>query len=178
MDEIRNIYADFQKQLFDTDKMQKQSISLSIGLTADKLITDYIFQDSCYITIEDAKAALVDRNELSDNERCYRFILDKVSMNSQRFDSEVNCEQWGIIEGGYAIFYASAFEQICKDGGFSKKSFLTWADKKGLLQTQAGRMDKVKKVNGKSTRCIFLQLADDKESDFIEVDENYRLPFD
>lgn len=178
LDEIRKIYMNFQQQLFDTDKMQKQSISLAVVLTADKLITDYIFQDGCYITLEDAKSVLVDRNELSDNERCYRFILDKVRMNGQRFDSTANCEQWGILEKDYAIFYVSAFETICRDGGFSQKSFLTWADKKGYLQTQGGRLNKIKKIDGKAVRCIHLYITEEEESEFIEVGEQYKLPFD
>ena len=67
--------------------MQKQSLSLAIVLTADKIATEYIFEDGQYISIEDAKKVLIDRNELSDNERCYHFIQDKVGMNNQRFDT-------------------------------------------------------------------------------------------
>lgn len=178
VDKVREIAAGFQKKLFDSDKMQKQSISLSVVLAADKIVTDHIFKDGCYITLKEAKSVLVDRNELSDNERCYQYILDKVSMNGQRFDDETKCEKWGIIEDNYAIFYNSAFEQICKDGGFSKKSFLSWADKKGLLQTQGGRYNKVKKIDGNAIRCIFLQIAEDDSNEFMEVGENYRLPFD
>ena len=69
--------------------MQKQSLSLSIILTADKLATDYLFKDAQYISLEEAKEVLIDRNELSDNERCYQFVLDKVAMNPARFDGKV-----------------------------------------------------------------------------------------
>ncbi len=68
-DEIRSIQKEFQKELFNTDKMQKQSISLSIVLTADKIATDLIFKDGQYISMDEAKQVLIDRNELSDNER-------------------------------------------------------------------------------------------------------------
>ncbi|MDD6571129.1 MAG: DUF927 domain-containing protein [Thermoflexaceae bacterium] len=178
-DKIREIQNSFQKQLFNIEKMEKQSISLSIVLTADKIATDYIFQDGQYISLDDAKTVLIDRNELSDNERCYRFIQDKVGMNNQRFDSDTKCEKWGTIEHGYAVFYNSAFDQICKDGGFSKKSFLSWADKKGLLQTQGGRLNKVKRIDGNLIRCIFLKLNDEEnEYGFMEVDEQLQLPFE
>lgn len=178
-DEIRSIQKEFQKQLLDTDKMQKQSISLSIVLTADKIATDYIFKDGQYISVEEAKKVLIDRNELSDNERCYHFIQDKVAMNGQRFDTITNCEKWGVLENGYAIFYSSAFDQICKDGGFSKKSFLSWADKKALIQVQAGRQTKVKKINGTSTRCVWLKLDENMDSDgFAKVEDTQEeLPF-
>ena len=164
-EKIREIQLAFQRELFNTDKMQKQSISLSIVLTADKIATDHIFKDQQYISIEDAKKVLIDRNELSDNERCYHFIQDKVAMNHQRFDIDTKCEKWGIIDNGYAIFYNSAFDQICRDGGFSKKSFLSWADKKCLLQTQAGQQTKVKKINGAPARCVWLKIDESIDAD-------------
>lgn len=179
VDRIREIQAEFQKKLFNTDKMQKQSLSLAIVLTADKIATEYIFEDGQYISIEDAKKVLIDRNELSDNERCYHFIQDKVGMNNQRFDTVTNCEKWGVIDGGYAIFYNSAFDQICREGGFSKKSFLSWADKKCLIQTQGGQQTKVKKINGTAARCVWLKIDESMDNDgFKPVDEGREeLPF-
>lgn len=181
-DEIRSIQKEFQKQLLDMDKMQKQSISLSIVLTADKIATDYIFKDGQYISVEEAKKVLIDRNELSDNERCYHFIQDKVAMNGHRFDAMTSCEKWGIVENGYAIFYNSAFDQICKDGGFSKKSFLSWAAKKGIIQQDSkGNHTKQKKIDGKNSRCVFLQLNPEENVDddgFASIDETQEeLPF-
>ncbi|MCU6762276.1 Superfamily II helicase and inactivated derivatives [uncultured Roseburia sp.] len=167
-DRIREMQMEIQKALFQTDKMQKQSISLSIVLTADKIATEHLFQDGQYLALEEAKRILIDRNELSDNERCYRFILDKIAMNPQRFDMISGCEKWGILEHGYAIFYNSAFDQICKEGGFSKKSFLSWADKKGVIQTQGGRYNKVKKFAGNSVRCVFIKLSPEVDSEGFE----------
>ena len=102
-------------------------------------------------------------------------------MNEQRFDMETRIEKWGVLENGYAVIYNQAFEELCKAGGFSKKAFLSWADRKNLLQTQSGRMDKVKKINGKSCRCVFLKLDDgisvDKDG-FMSIDETQEeLPF-
>nr|DAJ98202.1 MAG TPA: active helicase ring shaped helicase [Caudoviricetes sp.] len=179
IDKIREIQEEFQKKLFNTDKMQKQSMSLAIVLTADKIIADHIFKDGQYISIEDAEKCLIDRNAVSDNERCYNFVQDKVAMNNQRFDTVTNCEKWGVIDNGYAIFYNSAFDQICRDGGFSKKSFLSWADKKCLIQTQGGQQTKIKKINGTAARCVWLKIGESMDSDgFKPVDEGQEeLPF-
>ncbi len=119
VEQIREIQRGFLRQLADDEKMQKQSLSLSIILTADKLATDYLFKDGQYISLEEAREVLVDRDELSDNERCYQYVLDKVAMNPARFDGKVeNVEKWGTIENGYAIIYATAFTALCKEGGF------------------------------------------------------------
>lgn len=183
IDAIREIYSDFCSQLFDTDKMQKQSMSLAVVLTADKIATEYIFKDKCYISLDEAKETLIDRNMLSDNERCYRYLLDKVAMNQTRFDMTTGIEKWGIISDGYAIFYNQAFDDLCQSGGFSKKSFLSWADRKNLLRTQGGQFTKVKKINGTSSRCVWLKLDNGIEVDadgFLRLSEDEvqeELPF-
>lgn len=183
IDAVKKIYSDFCSKLFDSDKMQKQAMSLAVVLTADKIATEHIFKDKCYISLDEAKETLVDRNMLSDNERCYRYLLDKVAMNPTRFDISTGIEKWGIISDGYAIFYSQAFEDLCQSGGFSKKSFLSWADRKDLLQTQNGQLTKVKKINGTSSRCVWLKLDDGMEVDengFIKLSEEEiqeELPF-
>ena len=183
MEEIRNIQKEFLRKLSDDEKMEKQSLSLSIILTADKLATDYLFKDGQYIDMEEARAVLVDKEELSENERCYRFVLDKIAMNPARFDPiNENAEKWGIIEEGYAVIYNSAFDVICREGKYSKKSFLSWAAKKGLVQTQNGNPTKLKKLKGNVLRCVFLKLDDGQEKDadgfsYIEPDEQIELPF-
>lgn len=184
-DKIREIQQEFSKQLANDEKMQKQSLSLSIVLTADKIATDYLFKDGQYISLEDAKEVLVDRNELSDNERCYQFILDKVAMNPARFDIQnESVEKWGVIENGYAIIYTTAFTTLCKEGGFSRTSFLSWANRKELIQAESSgkKMDKIKSFKGNKVRCVFLKLNDDVDKDgFVKVSDGgngqEELPF-
>lgn len=177
IESIQEIQAEILEQLQDDEKMQKQSLSLSIVLTADRIATDFLFKDGQYISMDEAREVLVDRNELSDNERCYRYLLDKVAMNSQRFDLDSNVEKWGVIEKGYAIFFNQAFDELCRAGGFSKKSFLSWADRKALIQTQNGRFNKVKKIDGNPYRCIFLKLEEETPDDgFMDI-EQVDLPF-
>lgn len=179
-DAVREVQKGFQQQLFDDEKMQKQSISLSIILAADKIATDALFKDGMYISIDEAKKVLIDRNELSDNERCYQYILDKVAMNAIRFDAGTACEKWGMVDHGYVYFYTRAFDELCKGGGFSKKSFLSWGVKKKVVETDSkGNPSKQKKIGGKNNRCVCLKLEDD-EPGFVPVDEamQMELPFD
>ncbi|MCI5996123.1 MAG: DUF927 domain-containing protein [Blautia sp.] len=163
---IREIQQEYQKKIYSDDKMQKQSASLSLILAADRIATDYLFCDGQYIDVAEAMRVLVDRNELSDNERCYQYILGEVAINSAKFDPLTQTsEKWGCMEKGYAVIYNNVFDAICKKGGFSKKAFLSWADRKGLLQTQGSNPTKVKKVNGNAVRCVFLRLDDGLEFD-------------
>lgn len=164
-DKVREMQKGFQEILQDDEKMQKQAIALSIVLTADRIADECLFRDGNVISLEEAKKVLVDREELSDNERCYQYILGEIAINATKFDPTSLTEHWGVIENGYAIIYNNVADAICKKGGFSKKSFLSWADKKGLIQTQAGNMTKVKKISGSSVRCVWLKLDDGIKKD-------------
>lgn len=180
IDDLHSMQKEFQKKLYDDEAMQKQSLSLAILLTADKIATDYLFRDGRYITLAEAKTVLINKNDLSDNERCYRYLQDKIAMNNQRFDIDTKVEKWGVLEQGYAIIYNQAFKELCKSGGFSDKAFLSWADRKGLIETQGGRLTKVKKVDGNPVRCVFLRLNDNVDKDGfepVEECEQVELPF-
>lgn len=184
VDEVKKIQRHFLQVLSDDEKMQKQSLSLSIILTADKIATEYLFKDGQYINLEEAKEVLVDRDELSDNERCYQFLLDKVAMNRARFtpDNE-NLEKWGMIENGYVLFYPYALSSLCKEGKFSREAFVSWAIRKDLiLLEKGGKSSKTKKINGKTERFYYIKLNDVIETDkdgFCSADDydQGELPF-
>lgn len=179
---LMEIQKGFLDKLDNDEKMQKQSLSLSIVLTADKIATDYIFKDGEYIDIEEAKQVLIDKNELSDNERCYRFILDRVVANRGRFDPRnENIEQWGVIEDNYVLMISTALSRLCKEEGYSRLSFLKWANDKGLIQGNSGRYDFTKKINGICVKYVKIKILDDNEflTDFIDASEEYKdnIPF-
>lgn len=179
---LMEIQKNFLDELDNDEKMQKQSLSLSIVLTADKIVTDYIFKDGEYIDIEEAKQVLIDKNELSDNERCYRYILDRVVANRGRFDPRnENIEQWGIIEDNYVLMISTALSRLCKEEGYSRLSFLKWASDKGLIQGNGGRYDFTKKTNGICVKYVKIKILDDNEflTDFIAASKEYKdnIPF-
>ncbi len=179
---LMEIQKNFLDELDNDEKMQKQSLSLSIVLTADKIATDYIFKDGEYIDIEEAKQVLIDKNELSDNERCYRYIVDKVAMNPARFDPDnETTEKWGIIEDGYAVIISTVMSDLCKQSGFSRVSFLKWASDKKLISSNEGRTDSLKRFNGTPVRCIKLKLSDNNPlfNEFEQIDllNKDNLPF-
>lgn len=180
--EIKQIQQQILLDLSDDEKMQKQSLALSMILTADRIATDRLFKDGQYLRLEEVRQVLADREELSENERCYQYLMDKIAMNPAKFDIHVeNMEKWGLIDGDYAVFFPAAFNSLCSEGGFSRTAFLSWAERKGLLQTQGGRKDKVKKVSGRSLRCVFLKIINEGQEDggFSDLNdfEQEELPF-
>lgn len=189
-EEIIRIYNDYSKKLFDADKTQKQIAAMAVILTADKIATDKIFQDDENLRVEDVQDLLVSQTEMSDDERCYLYLLDKISMNDSHFDIEAkNVEHWGTMEkvdgAMYTLFVVSALDDLCEKGGFSRKSFLIWADEKGLLLKEQGRKTKMKKFFGQAVRMVWLKTSQEEEQmsldyEFINIenDENMaEIPF-
>lgn len=181
IEEIKKLQRSIQNEIYDDELMQKQAISLSIVLTADKIATDHIFKDGQYIDYADAKKLLVSRNELSENERCYQYIMSELDINASRFEAgeENHGEVWGTIKNGYVAIYLNIFDRMCERGHFSKKSFLKWAEDKELLEFDKGRKNKTVKINGKAAKCIYLKMQGESDNDFVEVNEyeQSELPF-
>ena len=176
----KEILADIQSR--DSDKLEKQSISLSILMTADKIATDYLFKDGIYLTYNEVKQVLVDRSDMSENERCYEYILGEIAINAAKFTTnsfgDRPLEMYGEFEkqddgSKYCVIYSNVFNSMCKKGGYSAKTFLSWAAKNGFIQCQGDRYTKVKKVNGAAVRCVYLLM---KEADEI-IDSGEDLPF-
>ncbi len=169
-EKLKQMQREIQKELADDTKTQKQSISLSIILLADRIATDYLFKDGEYIPMKEAKKMLVDLSEISDGERAYQYILDEVARNEIKFDSDTKCEKWGIIEDGYAIIYNSVFTEICKRGGFSPTAFEHWADRHALIKISFDKRGKLytktKKIGGQSIRCVWVKIDDGNDVSF------------
>jgi hypothetical protein len=169
-DEIKRIFKQKQKAIeaVASEKMQKQVISLAVILTADQIAADHVFSDGIYLDLNESLKVLVDPNELSVNERAYRYIADKVLMNTSKFDpSNDRTEQWGVIEGKTAYIFSPAFNELCKQGNFSKKSFCDWAIKRDFIEKDSkGNPTKVKRLaDGRCLRVVCFTMPDDVEED-------------
>ena len=189
-DEIREMQQEFLEIINQKaaekgqEKEEKQTIPLSVILTADKIATDAIFQDGIYLDIDRCVDSLKNKGDVSENDRAYEFIMSEISININKFvpDDEGNYrgECWGCIDSGYAIILVNAFNRMCERGNFSNKGFLSWAAKKNLIVQSAGKNTKNKRFGSSNPRCVWLKMDDGLVDDkgFVIVDGQMDLPFD
>lgn len=175
--------------LMGDEKEEKQTIPLSVILTADKIATDQIFQDGIYLDIEKCVKQLKSKKDVLESERAYDFILSDIAVNMNKYVPDDNGnyrgECWGMISEGYAIIIRTAFTKICERGNFSDKMFLQWAKRENLIQTNAkGDPTKPCRFGDSSPRCVWLKMErgeveQNEQEKFIKVDENAQneLPF-
>ena len=185
-DKLKQMYDGYFADISKLEQMQKQSISLAVIMLADEIAEKYIFKDGVRITLDEAKKILTDKNEVSDGQRAYDFICEKVEMNEQRFNSEVNCEHWGMIEEAkdrrIVWLYPQALTQICKDGGFSRKAAESWMINHGRITPGPdGKTATVRRIDGIVKRMVGILITDEDidENGFMSVDAMPdELPFE
>lgn len=195
---LKSIQKEFQDRIYakaaelGIEKEDKQILPMSIILTADKLATEHIFEDGMYLDFDICFEMLKNKEEVSEEERAYSFIMSDIAIHKNNFEPDsygnYRGEIWGCIEDRYAIIQPNIFKAMCERGNFSGKSFLTWADRNELLLKDSDRggtrTTKSKKFNGKKIRCIALKM-DNEESEenienteFVPINDQMELPFD
>ena len=157
-------------------------------LAADKIATDYIFKDGIYLDFEWCVAQLKGKDEVSENERAYEFIMSEVQININKFKpddcGEYKGEVWGAFEKGYVVIINNVFNRICEKGNFSGKAFLSWAAKRNMVQGSCGKNSKTKRICGTPARCVVLKLPEEEgpcdADDFVSWEdcEQNELPFE
>ena len=183
---IGNIRKDFEQKIKDeaerqgSVKEEKQILPLSLILTADKLATDYIFEDGIYLDLAELVSQLKDVDEVSENERAYQTLIDTVKMNKQKFDPDETYkgEIWGHIKDGYINIYPTALKIIATRENFSIKSLCEWLKENSLLRCNSKNQNVIK-ANGHLERYYTIKIKeeDDPDDGFHDADES-ELPFD
>lgn len=192
-DGVKEIQKDFYEQIINAtkgterEKEEKQILPMSILLTADKIAEEYLFKDGVRLDFETCVNLLKNKNEVSENERTYQYLVDEIVRNDIKFQHSSDeldraiVDNWGFIddEKHQAIIIRTVFNDILKKGGFSDRTFLSWAAKRGIIEVDADGVhkDKRKKIKGTTLRCVFLYLEADCD-DFIPLEEiEEELPF-
>lgn len=171
----------------DHEKEEKQILPMSIIMTADDIAEEYLFKDGVRLDFKKCINLLKNKNEVSENQRAYDYLKDEIVRNDIRFIHSKDKDQdrpvmdnWGFIDDDkhQAIIIRNVFNNILKQGGFSDRTFLSWADKHGLIESDPDGIhkDKRKIIKGTKLRCIFLNLENDEFTSTEEVKEE--IPFE
>ena len=184
---INNLRRDFEQKIKeeakrqDSVKEEKQILPMSLLLAADKIATDYIFEDGVYLDLPTMVKQLKDVNEVSEGQRAYDTIKDFVLANRSMFPSEMTTyNAWGFIKEGYINIIPTILKNLEKEQNFSTKAFCSWANAKGLLRCNS-RNQNVIKINGTPTRFYTIKInpEPDEQGDTEFHDAGQQeLPFD
>lgn len=200
IEELKDIQREFLDHIYakqfelGEEKEEKQIIPMSILLTADKILTEQIFEDGQYLDFDACYAMMKSKGDISEEERAYDFIMSDIEMHVNNFwpdkmTGNYKGDVWGCIENGYAVINSNVFNSMAERGNFSARSFIAWADRNDLLlKDSKGKTSRNKKILGEQKRRIFLKMDNvetipEKEeiplsTEFRQMSEQEKLPFD
>lgn len=184
-----------QQKIFDrlsevgTDK---QALSASILLAADHAAEAIIFQDGLQLTEDDILPYVKSSADVDSGRRAHEYLLEWVAENRAGFiingvydDTRtravlgcIDTDKSGAAKNVWII--NKSFNKALSDGGFSADSYLSWAERQGVIRTK-GRDKKIAKhIPGSVTaRCVCLVLDADEETahKWDEVVHDVDLPW-
>ena len=170
LDRVVNMQQECFNLIKKSNYEDKQLRSLSALLTADRIAEEYIFKDGRTLAWEEAEKLLADKSAVSENERCYEYLLNECSINFNRFTAnnygEFTGEVWGRFisnpENGkeYVAIAANTVRKLCVSGGFALKPFISWADRRGLLwKGNSGTPTRQVAITGETKpKCYVLEV--------------------
>lgn len=169
----KELYEQYTAAFLHFDTTDKQSMAAACICVADYLANEWIFHDDKILTITEVGEHLCSKEAVSVGERGYKFILDWIAQNANRFRSDSNekGEVYGEIEVDTSIYpteqhvyiIRSVFNRACEDGGYSPQTLLSWMKERGLIFTRGRKLTKGRRINGILTECVAMRLPHENE---------------
>ena len=160
-DIIREMYQDVFRELCAGDSTEKQAMAAAAIITADRLATQWIFQDDMELTVKDIQEFLASKEAVSAGKRAYDWLCDWVGSNVNRFfNPELPAvgDCYGIIENNIAYINRGVFNRVVQEAGFSYAATLSYLKANSLIETRGRAFTKGKRINGVLSECVVLRL--------------------
>lgn len=174
MQNMMDAHAYYYDQLKEMST-DKQILSASIILAADHMADLLLFNDGRVLTVEEIMPFLVARDVADINRTAYEWLMDWAAQNQNKFvpinNDTYQGECWGRYENAKGKRCAedqepymlcvikNVFYNAMTMHGYNPKAFLSWADKKELIQREGKHLDrKVRLTGGVRPRCICIRM--------------------
>ena len=182
--DLKEIYKNNLKLTEKQEITNKQKILEALIMTGDKILTDIIFKDNYYLTIDDFENKTIKKTDLVIEERAYEVVRDWYVSEKRHFlacdgdeKEEIKVEVYGKdMPKGYVAIIPSVLKKVLEDNGYDKNEVLNAWKRKNYLNCERGKNTKSVRINGAVNRCIVLNM----EKNIQAVEEEYdimELPF-
>lgn len=174
---------------------EKQKILEAIIMTGDKILTDTIFKDEYYLTINDFENKVVKEKETAIEERAYEVVKDWVITKERCFlskdsdgteDRYKNIDIYGKkmagVNNGYIAFLIQPLKKVLEENGFDFGQITSVWKRKGYTKCDKGKNQKTVQILGNSAKCVVLNMEmnneiEEEEEEEICDTEDIILPF-
>jgi Superfamily II helicase and inactivated derivatives len=152
-------YKEFADQLSDDSKLGgKQTNSAATILTADSLISEWIFSDDLALSAADITPYLATNEDIDQNEKAFEWLEGWVTQNIAFFyaDEFKAVRRIGSVTKSHIYIIKSVFDDACREAQYSPESLLVWMISRKYADTDVKRKTKVASISGQSCRCVAL----------------------
>lgn len=163
LESVQFVQKELYRKLLTADGEAKQAASLSVILAADLAVSGLFFQDGNQLTIEDVCSIMTRKKDVDVNVRALRWIQEFVAINANKFGpnewGDYKAEVWGRKDDDHYYIIKSVFDREMQAAGYNSKSFLSWAKRENIIQTDKNRRTKNAMVNGTVVPTICLEIG-------------------
>ena len=163
LESVQVAQKELYRKLLTADGEAKQAASLSVILAADLAVSGLFFQDGNQLTIEDVCSIMTRKKDVDANVRALRWIQEFVAINANKFGpnewGDYKAEVWGRKDDDHYYIIKSVFDREMQAAGYNSKSFLSWAKRENIIQTDKNRRTKNAMVNGTVVPTICLEIG-------------------
>ena len=167
---------------------EKQKTLEALIMTGDKILTDVIFKDNYYLTINDFENKVVKEKENAIEERAYEVVKDWMITKERCFlskdsdgteDRYKNIDIYGKrmsgINSEYVAFLIQPLKKVLEDNGFDFGQITSVWKRKNYTKCDKGKNQKNVSILGNNAKCIVLNMEMNNE---INEEEEYEEDLD
>lgn len=153
-DRVNTIQKEFYRKLLAVGE-EKQAASAAAILAADQIATELFFKDNNALTLDEISEFLTKKDEINANIRALDYVYELVGRNPIHFHpnefGEYKSEIWGKVDEDNIYIVKSVFDREMSLGGYNSTSFLSWAQRSGVLVCDKDKNRRTKKARIGST---------------------------
>lgn len=180
--DCKKIFEEYLDKLSSQETTNKQKILEAILMTGDKIVTDILFKDDYYLTINDLALGITDKKEIVVEERAFEYIKDWYVSEKRHFlgpdedttdnENSNKFEVYGkLTKDNNVAFISSILKDKLEDGGFDYNEVINAWRRKEYLKHSKDRNTLTVRINDTVVRCIVLKLETSETSEET-VEEN------
>lgn len=157
---IVELYQSIFRRLSARDTTEKQAMAAAAVMTADKLATEWFFNDGLGLAEGEIAEFLASKAAVSAGQRAYDYLCDWIEMNQFHFfgnDPENKTERWGGKDDAYTYIIRTKFNAALEEAGYSPNAVLSYLRQKGLIETSGKGFTKSKRFGSSAPHCIWLK---------------------
>ena len=185
--DTKSIFKNELKKFDNEDTTNKQKIIQALILTGDKIVTDILFKDEYYLTVEDLSSSVMKKKDVAVEERALDVIRDWCVVETKHFwnkdDDNDDTDRKKVeiygrkIEKNKIAILPFVLKKQLSDSGYDPNEVINAWKRKGYLDREKNKNTKKVRINGEPVNCIVVNFKDDDDEIEDEDLEEMEMPF-